>query len=247
MNWIIVNFVSAFLLPPINLLVLGIAGLATVKKHPRLGKSLIVSSFLFLFILSTPFVASTLLGSLETFPAVTSLNPNAGAIVILGAGANSSAPEYGGDTVDALSLQRVRYGATLQRRSGLPILVSGGNPTGDTPVGILMKDALERDFHVPVRWVEDQSSNTYENAIYSFKILHQSGIDTIYLVSQAWHMPRAVASFEKAGFHVIPAPTVFSSDKHVSIMDFMPNAVAFLKSYYAIHEMIGLVWYQFKN
>ncbi len=247
MNWIIVNFVSAFLLPPINLLVLGAAGLATVKKHPRLGKSLIVTSFLFLFILSTPYAASTLLGSLETFPAVTSLNPNAGAIVILGAGANSSAPEYGGDTVDALSLQRVRYGASLQRRSGLPILVSGGNPAGDTPVGVLMKNALERDFQVPARWVEDRSSNTYENAMFSYKILHQSGIDTIYLVTHAWHMPRAVATFKKAGFHVIPAPTVFSSYKHISLMDFMPNAPAFLKSYYAIHEMIGLVWYQIKN
>lgn len=247
MNWFVVNFVSAFLLPPFNLLLLGIAGLTLLKKRPRLGKSLIFTSFALFYLLSTPFIANTLLGSLETYPPVTKLNPKASAIVILGAGTNFNAPEYGGDTVDHLSLQRLRYGASLQRRSGLPILVSGGNPTGETPEGILMKIALENDFRVPVRWVEDRSSNTYENANFSHKILHPSGADTIYLVTHAWHMPRAVAAFESAGFHVIPAPTVFTTHGRLSLFYFMPSAAALHKSYYATHEAIGLAWYQLKN
>ena len=51
-------------------------------------------------------------------------------IVIVGTGSYPVAPEYGGDTVGAATLERVRWGARRHRLAGLPILVSGGSPFG---------------------------------------------------------------------------------------------------------------------
>src|SRR5262249_58500733 len=102
--------------------------------------------------------------------------PEADAIVVLSADGDRLAPEYGGPTVGALGLQRLRYGAALYRATGKPVLVTGGIPSrGSPPHAVTMKEVLERDFSVPVRWVEPESKNTYENAKLSAELLHRDG------------------------------------------------------------------------
>lgn len=255
MSWFATNLVASFLLPPLNIFMLALAGLALRNRAPRLGRALVVSAAVLLYTLSTPYVADRLLGALETArPLNLASPPTAQAIVILGAGTYFDAPEYGGDTVNRLSLERLRYGARLHRHTGKPILVTGGNPAGGTPEGLLMKGVLEKDFGVPVRWTEDASRNTYENARFSRDILKPLGISRIYLVTQAWHMPRAVYAFRQAGFQVVPAPTGFGGPRNHEQRDRMedrvfailPRAGALLKSYYAMHEGIGLLWYRFR-
>ena len=243
MNWFATNFISAFLLPPLNLLVLSVVGTLLLGRRPRLGRGLIALSLTLLYALSTPVCADRLLGLLERHAGPAKLGQNAGAIVVLGGGTYSNAPEYGGDTVSILALERLRYGARLYRETGKPLLVTGGSPEGGAAEGALMKNTLEQDFRVPVRWTETASLNTRENAIFSARMLKQSGINTIYLVTQAWHMPRARREFERAGLRVIPAGTGFTTHKELGTMDFLPRAKDLLKSYYAIHEGIGWVWY----
>jgi uncharacterized SAM-binding protein YcdF (DUF218 family) len=108
-----------------------------------------------------------------------------------------------------------------------------------------MKDVLENDFFVPVRWVEVESENTWQNAQLSYAILQPQGITTVCLVTQAWHMPRAVTAFEKAGFRVIPAPTGFTTTYKLSPLDFLPRARGLGNSFVALHEWIGRLWYVF--
>jgi uncharacterized SAM-binding protein YcdF (DUF218 family) len=243
-SWFATNFIiSSFLLPPLNLLVLSIAGTLLLRRRPRLGRGLIALSLALLYVLSTPFCAERLLGMLERHAGPAKLERKAGAIVVLGGGTYYDAPEYGGDTVSILALERLRYGARLYRKTGKPLLVTGGSPDGGIAEGTLMKETLEQDFGVPVRWAETASLTTHENAMFSARILRQSGVDTIYLVTQAWHMPRAQREFERAGLKVIPAGTGFTTHKEVRAMDFIPKAKDLLKSYYAMHEAIGLVWY----
>ena len=55
-----------------------------------------------------------------------------------------------------------------------------------------MSRALENDFLVPVRWREDRSRNTYQNAAFSATILRQPGIPAALVVTQPWHMARAL-------------------------------------------------------
>jgi uncharacterized SAM-binding protein YcdF (DUF218 family) len=248
LNWFATNFISAFLLPPLNLLLLGGVGAFLCNRRPQLGRALVVLSLASLFVLSTPDCATYLLGLLERPPGRASIpEQGADAIVVLGAGTYFNAPEYGADTVNSLSLERLRYAARLQRETGKPLLVTGGSPAGGTAEGVLMKTALERDFRVPVQWSETASDNTRENAVFSARILKQSGVDTIYLVTHAWHMPRAQREFEHAAMKVIPTATGFTSRRDLHAMDFLPSAKGMLQSHFAMHEAIGLAWYSLRQ
>ena len=248
--WLIKNIVANFILPPLNFILLMLLGWLLLKRKPKLGKSLIALSFVLLIALSMPIVANALMQWLEKD--IYALQPaaarNAEAIVILGGGVYHDAPEYAMDAVNGLTLERLQYGAYLQRQTGLPILVTGGRPEGGTPEAEIMKRSLEQAFKVPVRWVEDRSLDTAQNAQLSATILKAAGVHKVLLVSHAWHLPRARIEFEKLGLTTTPAPTRFGfvrgSRPGSEIFDFLPQARALLKSYYALHEGVGLLWYK---
>ena len=205
-----------------------------------------LAGFGLLYALCTPIVASLLLRSLEPDPVVTlPPPPDTGAIVVLGGDADSDGREYGGDSAGVLTLVRLRYAAILQRKTGLPVLITGGllHDTGP-PVSVLMQHVLTDEFGIPVRWVEDASKNTWENAAFTARMLRRENVDKILLVTHAWHMPRAKAAFAATGLQVIPAPTGFTPWPGDPVSALLPDAKALLNSAYAIHEMIGLVWYQ---
>ncbi len=245
-SWLVTNFIAAFLLPPLNLLILGGLGLLLLKRRRALGKALIGFSLGALWLLATPFVGGALLNILKP-PPVRLDGTEADAIVVLGGGTNFDSVEYGGDTVGHFTLERVRYGAWLARKLGKPLLVTGGSPDGGRPEGVLMRETLEREFDVKVRWTEDRSGNTRENAIFSAAILKAAGIQRIYLVSHAWHLPRAAPEFEREGLRVVPAGTGYSLPRGPRPMDFVPSAKGLHDSYLAMHEGIGLAWYRIRN
>lgn len=246
LSWLLTNLVAAFLLPPLNLLVLGGLGLWLLGRRRALGKTLIALSLAGTWLLSTPFLAGLLLDSLK--PAVMPLTgKEADAIVILGGGSNKNSVEFGGDTLSPFSLERVRYGARLARALHKPVLVTGGAPDGGTPEAALMRDALLREYGVQVRWAEDASNNTRENALYSARLLEKAKIRRIYLVTHAWHLARAVPEFIRQGLVVVPAGTGYSLPGRPAPLDFLPNARALLNSSLALHEWIGLLWYRIRN
>lgn len=244
-TWLISNLAATALLPPLDLILIGALGLAVLKRQPRLGKTLIATSFALLYLLSTPFIADHLLGLLEKniHPLQEKNLPDAEAIVILGGGTYRDAPEHGADAVKPLTLERLRYGAWLHSRTGKPVLVTGGAPLGGTPEGVVMRAVLVNEFKTPVKWVEARSFNTEENAVFSAAILKREGIDRVYVVSQAWHLPRALGAFRKAGLTPIAAGTHFHRRQPRTLFSFLPSAAALNDSYYALHEGVGLLWY----
>ena len=245
-SWLVTNFIAAFLLPPLNLLIVAGLGVYLCKRRRKLGMTLIGLSLAALWFLSTPLVGGGLLDALK--PAYRDLDATqADAIVILGAGTLHDSLEYGGDTVGRFTLERLRYGARLARQLNKPLLVTGGSPDGGRPIGQLMRETLEREFGVKVRWVEDRSETTRENARYSAGMLRQAGIGRIYLVSHAWHLPRAVPEFERQGLRVVPAGTGYSLRRGPRPLDFLPSAQGLYDSYLAMHEGIGRVWYRIRN
>ena len=203
-------------------------------------------------ILSIPAISDGLIDSLQVFPALSpaAIRDVSGApstaIVILSAGRRTYAPEFGGQTADEITLERVRYGAKLARETQLPVLVSGGAPQAENvPLAKLMADVLRTDYGIDAKWQESQSVNTAENAIYSAAILKRAGITRAVLVTHAWHMKRAYAAFVANGISVMPAPTAFyGRPAERSLTDYVePNMRAFRDSGYAIHEIIGGYWY----
>lgn len=249
MSWYLTNFLSSFLLPPLNLLLLAALGLWLWHKRPIIARSLLTASFALLWLLSTPYFAQALLHELEGEPYVASTKiPAAEAIVVLGGGTYFHAPEYGADTVSKETLERLRYATKLHSETNLPILVTGGAPLGNSrSEAEQMKHVLTQEFYVPVKWVEDASFNTMENARLSRQLLKQAGIERIYLVTHAWHMPRAVQVFQAAGFQVIPAPTGYTTRYQTDLLTFIPNTYALHESRIFMHELIGVLWYKLKS
>lgn len=248
MEWTITNFIAAFLLPPLNLLLLLGGGLLLLQRRPKLAKPLLVAGFVLLWAFSMPFVVENGMRWLESSAEpVTSLDPDAKAIVVLGGSLYFHAPEYGSkNTVNGITLQRLSYGAKLHRDSGLPLLVTGGAVNQHLPEGVLMRQRMQEDFRVPVRWVEDRAINTFENAQFSAEILKKEGINRIYLVTHAWHMRRSIRAFRHAGFEVIPAPMAFTTRYQTDVFAFIPSAGAIRDAYILTHELIGLMWYRIR-
>lgn len=243
-TWFLKDLLVILLLPPGNgLLLICLAGLFR-RRRWAFGLAAIGTALLILQ--SLPPVAGALMASLEARagPVLADVQ-GARAIVVLGGGLQTEAPEYGGDTAAARTLLRLRYGALLAHRYDLPLLVSGGRPDKATRTeAAVMAEMLAKEFAVQVRWQEAQSRNTAENARFSAAILRDAGIRRVVLVTQAFHMPRAVRLFEAAGIEVVPAPTNFATASHSPLgsLDFLPRVSAMQNSYYALHEWLGMAW-----
>lgn len=246
------------ILPPTSLFLVILAGLAMWRFWPRAGRIVAGAGLALLAFLSSNAGAGFLVAPLERMTAPLRAPEQAGAqaIVVLAAGRLQSAPEYGGrDIPDYIALARVRYGAHLHRRTGLPLLVSGGNGvSGVDPEANdraytkadAMTTALREDFGVPVRWVEGQSRDTGENAAYSARMLRADGFTRVLLVTDAMHMARARAVFQRAGLEVVDAPTMFFSDQARSVRAWLPSAEGMRRSWYAVYELMGIGWYRLR-
>jgi uncharacterized SAM-binding protein YcdF (DUF218 family) len=233
------------LLPPMNLVVAILVGLALTRVWPRLGHWLIGLAAVLMLVLSLPVVSDTLLRTLEIgLPVTPPRNNPPGAIVILGGGIERTGDTQPGAIVGGDTLQRLRAGAALQRKTQLPVLVSGGLVIPhEPPVAELMQQSLTEDFQVPVRWVEANSRDTWQNAQDSAAILRAAGIDSIYLVTQAWHERRALMAFSAAGLAATAAPTPLNRRPAPIALDFVPRPSALPDSFSALHEWIGCAWY----
>lgn len=242
-----------FLLPPGLLISIAILGFIVYSKWIWAGTVIIVLSLALLIALSLPLTSRQLTASLESFTqplypeALDEVQRQAKAIVVIGGGRYPDAPEYGSDTVSRLALERVRYGAHLHRQTGLPILVSGGARHGETiPEAELMWVVLEKDYNITPRWKESRSRTTWENAILSGQLLRAGGIDHVLLVTHAWHMRRAVWSFESTGLRVTAAPTGFTTPSNLErgIYGYLPSAYGLYWSNMALREQLGYLWYR---
>ena len=114
----------------------------------------------------------------------------------------------------------------------------------------LVQHILTEEFQLPAQWLETNSRNSWENAVLSQAILKKAGIKRIYLVTQAWHMPRARMAFEAVGLEVIQAPTGFlhgHGDSEIPlILDFLPSSSALQANYIFAHELMGIVCYRLR-
>lgn len=232
------------LVPPVNLLLVTIGGFALICLNRRAGRWISGFGLSGLLILAMPAVSNYLLVLLESTQPTTVPGELPAAIVILSGDVRligGSEPQVG---IGLLTLERLRSGAAIYRSTHLPILTTGGVIGEDgPPVAALMAQSLAQDFNVPTRWVESASGTTWENAELSAAILKAQNIHSIYLVTHSWHMRRAMIAFTYFGLDVTPAPVPPDEAPTFVFGAFLPQASAWLRSYYAFHEWIGCAWY----
>lgn len=252
---------TALLLPPVPPLLLTLLGAWWLRRRPGLGWTVLLSSVALHGALWAPAGADVLAAWLLKPPTTlqpASLRSTAAdgqtVIVVLGGGRTKSA-DYGQWTLTPISMERLRYGVWLSRTTGLPLAFSGGagpgSEHGDDPglsEGEIAARITREEFRHPLRWVEDRSRDTRENAQRSVELLRGQRIDRLVLVTHDLHLPRALRHFERARdaaglrFDIVPAPVGIPEPGPTwQFGDFLPSPAGIARSRYALREWLGLL------
>ncbi len=244
---------SALLLPPVPLLVMLLIGARLVLPRRGLGWFVIILSVVLLWLSNCTGTAELLSQFvLRPPPALTpdrikelkTQSKEPIAIIVLGGGLEPFAPEYGVSNLNYHSLERLRYGLWVGRETGLPVGFSGGvgwaQPDG-TPEARVASQIAAVDFGRPLKWVEENSRDTRENAAHSVALLRKAGIKHIVLVTHGWHMPRAVAAFEAAGseMRIEAAPMGLAQHAQLPVLAWLPTGTGAADVRAILHELLG--------
>ncbi len=213
------SLLHTLLLPPGGPLLVAAAGAWLLRSRAsagaaRAGWLLLGTGLTSLWLLATPLVA----------------------IVILGGGEERiAAPEYGGEPAPgSVLLERVTYAAFLAHHTALPVLVSG-----TAEEALAMRASLARGFGIQVRWVEDHSRDTFQNAQFSARLLKAAGLSRILLVTDSAHEWRASHEFASAGLTVVPAPAGVWAPRETGLLRYLPAPAALARSSAALYELLG--------
>ncbi|HKS90219.1 MAG TPA: YdcF family protein [Stellaceae bacterium] len=237
-----------FLALPTVFISLSLAGALLALVWRRAGIALALASSLCLYAAATPALASLLLRRVEAeLPRDADLR-GAQAIVVLGADTRRGNGADIPDRLGPLSLERVVLAAHAYRRLHLPVAVTGGLVDGArASEGALMKAALEGDFAVPVAWTEDRSSTTWENAVFTARLMRPAKIAAVVVVSNGWHLPRALWCFERAGLRALPWPAPRTPLRLGRPRDFLPDLRSLRDTFFALHEIVGAFYYRLRH
>jgi uncharacterized SAM-binding protein YcdF (DUF218 family) len=200
---------------PLGLITILLLLAVLLKRQPRRQNVVLLMALLLIFVTGNSWVPQVLARSLERQYMPLKAVPHAQAIVVLGGSTETPVSPRSMVEVNGAA-DRLIYAARLYHQGSAPvILVSGGSinwldsrtiSAAEEMVVVLgWLGVPEEDI-----WLQTESRNTYEDALYSTQILVEQDVEHILLVTSAMHMPRSVALFEKQGLEITPAPTDYS-------------------------------------
>ncbi|MFC0323002.1 YdcF family protein [Gallibacterium melopsittaci] len=239
---ILKKVIEAAILPPFNLILLGLlAFILLFTRWQKTAKTLLACSLLLGYFISTPFFSNVLIRSISLERPNPDIYTQGQVIVVLGGGLRYSDYPESYSTTAALPLERMRYAVYLHQKTGLPIAISGGVDNEAKVMG----SELQRFFQIEPAWLDNKSNTTEQNAIYLRKLFDQTDegkqIQRVILVTNEWHMRRAVAAFQRQGFEVLPAPTLSQRASSSGLLKFIPQPVSFYQSGLVLREWLGLL------
>ncbi len=250
---------SSLLLPPVPLLLLTLLGARMILWRRGWGWLLVLTATAGIWLSACSAVGEWLQSALlSPPPALTTeriaalrggMMPRpAMAIVVLGGGRESSAPEYGVASLSPLSLERLRFGIWLGRQTGAPLMFSGGLGHAAQPGASEAEVAAEiaaREFGRPLRWVESRSRDTRENAQFAATLLREHNIEQVVVVTHGWHMARALRAFRDvsarlgATWQIVPAPMGLATRIERPTLRWVPSSEGFLLVRAVLREEVG--------
>lgn len=236
---------TTLVLPPAGPLLLALAGLLLNATRRLAGRLVAFTGIASLWFLSCNAVAVHLAGHLlpQVPPISAAQLAQVQAIVVLGGGVRQHAPDYGAPQLNSYSYQRLRYGVRLARLSGKPLAFAGGvgwGGTGTVTEAQVARRVAQEDYGMAIRWVEDRSRDTAENARLAAELMHPEQVRTIAVVTDSWHMPRSIRAFERAGFKVVPAPTAYPHSSGRPDLEWLPSEQGLATSRQVLREWLGL-------
>lgn len=252
MFFVVSKTVGLLALPTNAMIGLGLVGVAlAATRWARLGRRLMTTAILLLVIFGFTPAGSLLLQPLENrFPKWDPSRGEPDGIVVLGGPIDADLSVIHGLPVTVGGADRLIQTAALARRyPNARILFTGGSSN------LIATDAKEADQAATLLMslgvaegrliLERQSRNTYENAVFSKAMMTPKPGERWLLVTSAYHMPRSVGLFRKAGFDVEPCPV----DWRVGdALDFETISLLGLRrTDIAVREWIGLVAYRLRG
>lgn len=239
--------VLAFLIVPFYW-ILALVVIALIIKNKKAKRRLCIAAISLTLLFSMPVFLNQFANHWDVYPPQAD-NTKYSCVIVLGgfAGPGKFGTGYFGGAAD-----RFIQGAKLKTSGKAKyILFSGAN-------GSLEKnDFIEADWaraqlkelNYPdsVILTEGRSKNTLENAKFSNTILQQKHLAPPYLlVTSAFHMRRAMATFKKAGVPVVPYPCNFIAGGRFSFIQLIPKAEILPKWDIYTKELVGyaVLWFK---
>jgi uncharacterized SAM-binding protein YcdF (DUF218 family) len=246
---------SRFLFPIplcLEVLLIGLALLWFTKKQ-KTGKTLVTLAGVLLFLFSSHFFSALLLAPLETRYPPLLVTPGAPAaiglskakfIVVLASGFSSDPSRPVEIQLDDSSIARLVEGVRVSKILNCCKLVLSGGPGPDGVTSIAQAMAqLAQELGVGRQdmILEAQSGDTEDEARLVAPIV---GEEPFILVTEASHMPRAIALFRKQGTHPIADPMGFrtSHGQPLAPDQVFPDAEELRGSQRAVYEYLGVAW-----
>lgn len=244
---------TQLLIAPLNVvLVLLVVAILIWRRWPKMSNRLLSLATLWLLVASLPITSFGLFRLLEDqYPMrpIAEL-PDADAIVVLGGTVVPlQPPRMEAEEITGARLQRA-IRLYLAEKAPVVVCCGGGGypgPANERRTEADDMQAMLRDFGVPETAIraESRSRNTSENARYGAEILEKLAARRVLLVTSAFHMPRAVALFEREGVEVIPAPSdPRATGSPWTLQAFRPGPYALRSTTLAINEIVGYWGYR---
>jgi len=249
---------TTLLLPPVPWLLVVLLGASVLRSRRAAGALLIATALAGLWFGSTVAVAEWSQRELLAPPPALSASDIARikrdvaagkpvVVLVLGGGREPQAPEYGAPNLPPAALERLRYGAWLAKATGAPLAFAGGvghaqGRSGPSEAEVAARIA-QAEFGVPVRWRESASRDTRENAARALVLLRAAGLREVLLVTQGWHMPRALRAFDQAardGLRIVAAPMGLAPHAMRPVLRWMPSEEGFRLTHRVWREQLGL-------
>ncbi|MGA9822013.1 MAG: ElyC/SanA/YdcF family protein [Desulfobaccales bacterium] len=239
----------------LGLLFIGL-GLLWFTRRQRSGKILVSVGAGLLLILSYSAVPDMALRPLELkYPPVADLNAGPGGaknalsigagiyIVVLGGGIGGDATLPVTSQIGSASLSRLLEGVRLYRAEpGRKLILSGGSVFNPVPESqVMSRVALIMGVNPRDIIQESVSRDTVEEARLLKPLL---GRERFFLVTSAFHMPRAMALFRRQGLDPVAAPVDLLAQQRGqwSPGDLFPSSHSLDLTEIALHEYLGLIW-----
>jgi uncharacterized SAM-binding protein YcdF (DUF218 family) len=241
------------MLLPTNLLIgVGVAGaILLATRWRRLGRRLSVFSVVLLAIAGFSPLGEFLLYPLEQrFPPWDASRGSPDGIVVLGGAIDPDLSAARGEAVFLRAADRIIAAAALARRyPNARIVYAGGNASL-----IANRPAMEADYAASAFeslgiarqrvTMERRSRNTQENAEFAKAMADPKDGERWLLVTSAFHMPRAIGLFRKAGFVVEPCPVDWRVGDWEHAMAFSQlSSEGLERTDLGVREWIGLAVY----
>jgi uncharacterized SAM-binding protein YcdF (DUF218 family) len=250
-EWLTISKLLPHLIYPFNLILffLGVGCLLVVVRQLRVGLRLFYLAFAIALVSGSP-LSSELYRRHEyqNLPVELGQLPTVDAIVLLGG--DVGLPLYPRVDSEIMGNRTLHTFRLYKAGKAKLILISGGNVFPQTNVygESYYSAALLSEWGIPndVIVVEPNSRNTYENAVETKKLLESLQVDKILLVTSAFHMPRALATFRTVGIDAIPAPSSYLivNVSKPAIFEWIPSLSNLGKMQRVIHEKLGILVYR---